>query len=180
MKHLVITAFCCLPFFGNAAENLSPIFSKQFKTAVDAAMSQQTSESRTKALIAAMHSGTDEEVFSVLPLLFTPPILAGATKAGVCSAEIQASAGNVKVYLNTPAAEQPEFITANSKKIRADTDNLIRCICQYYRDGKLYFPGTQPEMRAETLAPVVLRLSQASSDTKIPSSEAAGFRRSPE
>lgn len=152
MKHLVMFALCFLPFVGNAAENPSlPSFSTQFKVAVDAAMDQQTSEGRTKALIAAMHNGTDEEVFSVLPLLFTPPILAGATKAGVCSAEIQASAGNVKTYLDTPEAKQSEFVTTNSEKIRADTDNLIRCICQYYHNGKLYFPGTPSETKSETL-----------------------------
>lgn len=99
-----------------------------------------------------MHEGTDEEVFSVLPLLFTLPTLAGATHANICSAEVHAPAEIVKAYLNTPEAKRRKFIADHSKQIRSDTDRLIRCIGQYYWNGQLHFPPRpQPAAKPETV-----------------------------
>jgi len=153
MKMGWVLAFAGLmPFLASAAETPKLFtFSPQFKAAVDTAMKQQTPQTRTDALINAMHGGTNEEVFSILPGLFPKPIISAATEAGVCTDEIHASLDTVNKFLATPEGEQQAFISRNSNKIRTDTDDLIRCICRYYRDGKLYFPGTQPGLKSETL-----------------------------
>lgn len=123
-----------------ASKPYSQFFSASFKAAIDQAMAQTTGQGRTKLLIHALHDGTDDEVFYVLPLLVPAKIFRGAQAAHVCIPEVKASLENGEQFVATPAAEQHNFPSLHAKKVRSDTINLIKCLDQYYYDGWLHFP----------------------------------------
>lgn len=116
------------------------IFSDGFKASVNASMNQPDKERRTRFLVEAMHHGTDTEVFHVFPVLFPVDMLNAAQKAQVCTAEINASLGNVSAYTASTEAKKQTFPTSHAMKIRPDTDRLIVCLDQYYANGQLNFP----------------------------------------
>ena len=136
----VLVTFGMLCASAYASQPYSKIFSSGFKAAVDQAMEQPTGAGRTRLLIAAMAKGTDDEVFFVFPLLFPLRVINGAQRAHVCVPEIQASLANGQAFVATSGAEAHKFPTTHSKKIRADTNNLIRCLDQYYANGQLRLP----------------------------------------
>jgi hypothetical protein len=127
-----------------AAKPYSQHFSASFKAAIDQAMAQTTGQGRTKLLIQALHNGTDDEVFYVLPLLVPAKVFRGAQAAHVCIPEVKASLENGEKFVATPAAEQHSFPSLHAKKIRSDTNNLIRCLDRYYHDGWLHLPPPAP------------------------------------
>jgi hypothetical protein len=126
-----------------AARPYSEMFSASFKAAVDSAMRQPAPSRRTRLLLEAMRGGTDSEVFFVFPLLFPRGVVDGAQDAHVCVTEISSSIGNGKAYLASTPAEQSDFPRTHAKKIRSDTDQLIKCLDQYYANGQLRLPLPQ-------------------------------------
>jgi len=140
---LSFAAALLLSTAADAARPYSEMFSASFKAAVDSAMSQPTPEGRTKLLLEAMRDGTDSEVFFVFPLLFPRRVVDSAQNAHVCVDEISSLISNDKAYLASTAAEQSDFPHTHAKKIRSDTDQLIKCLDQYYANGQLRLPSPQ-------------------------------------
>jgi hypothetical protein len=130
------------PLSGYAA--FADHFTPSFRASVDLAMKENDSAERARKLVDAMHSAKDDEVFFVLPLLFPPPMLDTAQKSGACVVEVGATASDVHAFVAGTEAEQKAFPTLHAAEIRPHVNSLIKCLCKYYKDGQLYFPGTQP------------------------------------
>jgi hypothetical protein len=124
----------------HAAPPYSEMFSSAFKASIDRAMREPGSHGRTSLLIKALRQGSDNEVFYVFPLLFPSRVIKGAQRAHVCVAEITASLANIKAYMASSSADRKEFPKVHAKGIRTDTENLIKCLDQYYADGQLHLP----------------------------------------
>jgi len=115
-------------------------FSSAFKASVDKAMAQPTPDGRTQTLIKALDGGTDDEVFALLPLLFTAKIINGADNVHVCSPEVSDLLGFERSYLKSSSAAQKFFPKEHAATMRSITYSLITCLDQHYSNGALRFP----------------------------------------